>query len=191
MQFILNSLHSSSSPTVSSSSPLPTSSSQKNGIAHDKSCTCVIHKTFYGKLQSTVTCGECKNITTAVDPFMDLSLDLRLVAAGGKKRKLNGNGSSNKNGKENGANGKNGKDGDGGKDGEEGMKLEECLRRFTHEEKLEKDEYTCQKCRKGAYATKQLSVRRLPPVLSVHLKVGFFSSSLLLLSGSPRRHFAL
>lgn len=140
MQFILNSLH---------------STNNGNTLAtEDRNCDCIIHKTFYGMLQSTVTCDECKNKTNAVDPFMDLSLDLRTVVQA-KKRKLNGvtNGAAVD---------------------EVGMKLEECLRRFTNEEKLAREEYTCHKCAKQRDATKQLSVKRLPPVLSIHLKVCHF-----------------
>jgi ubiquitin carboxyl-terminal hydrolase 22/27/51 len=131
MQFILNSLHSA------------------NGGSTDGDCSCIIHKTFYGKLSSTVTCDKCKNITTAQDPFMDLSLDLRHQA---KKRKLNGEA---KNTAEEG----------------DSMLLQECLRRFTNVEHLAAAEYTCQKCDGPCDATKQLSVRSLPPVLSIHLKV--------------------
>jgi ubiquitin carboxyl-terminal hydrolase 22/27/51 len=87
---------------------------------------------------------------------MDLSLDLRIQS---KKRKLNGTA------KTNGANGKD----------DEGMRLEECLGRFTSDERLGKDEYTCHKCGKQRDATKQLSIKQLPPVLSIHLKVCFLT----------------
>jgi ubiquitin carboxyl-terminal hydrolase 22/27/51 len=84
---------------------------------------------------------------------MDLSLDLRIQS---KKRKLNGTA------KTNGAN---------AKEEEGGMRLEECLGRFTSDERLGKDDYTCHKCGKQRDATKQLSIKQLPPVLSIHLKV--------------------
>jgi ubiquitin carboxyl-terminal hydrolase 22/27/51 len=54
------------------------------------------------------------------------------------------------------------------------MRLEECLARFTHEEKLAKEDYRCVKCERQRDAVKQLSVRKCPPVLVVHLKVCFF-----------------
>ncbi|TID14084.1 ubiquitin carboxyl-terminal hydrolase 2 [Venturia nashicola] len=138
MQFILNSLHTSSLSTVTSSD-------------HDRDCDCIIHRTFYGKLQSIVTCDECKNKTNTPEPFMDLSLDLRMQS---KKRKLNGIA------KTNGVNGKE----------DEGLRLEECLARFTGDERLGKDDYMCHKCGKQRDATKQLSIKQLPPVLSIHLK---------------------
>lgn len=40
-------------------------------------CSCVIHKTFAGVLQSDVTCLNCANVTSAFDPILDISLDLR------------------------------------------------------------------------------------------------------------------
>ena len=80
---------------------------------------------------------------------MDLSLDLRIQA---KKRKLNGEA---KQAAEEGDN----------------MLLQECLRRFTSVERLAAAEYTCQRCDGPCDATKQLSVKSLPPVLSIHLKV--------------------
>jgi ubiquitin carboxyl-terminal hydrolase 22/27/51 len=143
MQFMLNSLHTTNVPTTDSSTDSP-----------DRNCDCIIHSTFCGKLASTVTCDECKNKTITIEPFMDLSLDLRIAVQ--KKRKLNGAIKEKES-----------------KDDEGEMKLEECLRRFTFVEKLAREEYTCRKCEKQRDATKQLSVKRLPPVLSIHLKVCF------------------
>ena len=129
MQFILNALHTT------------------NGGSHDESdCKCIVHQTFYGKLSSTVTCDNCRNITTALDPYMDLSLDVRNQA---KKRKT-----------------------DGGAKEEVVLDLKDCLDRFTGREKLAAADYTCQNCEGGQNAIKQLSIQQLPPVLSVHLKVG-------------------
>lgn len=41
------------------------------------SCNCIIHSTFQGFLQSDVKCERCGNVTTAVDPMLDISLELR------------------------------------------------------------------------------------------------------------------
>ncbi|OCK99419.1 ubiquitin carboxyl-terminal hydrolase-like protein 22 [Cenococcum geophilum 1.58] len=131
MQFVLNTLH------------LENGGSSSDSNSSD--CNCIIHQTFYGKLQSTVTCDKCRNVTTALDPVMDLSLDLRSQA---KKRKL---------------------DGEAAKDAV--IDLRDCLERFTAREKLAAAEYTCQNCDSTQQnATKQLSIKRLPPVLPIHLK---------------------
>ncbi|KAJ9647158.1 hypothetical protein H2199_002144 [Coniosporium tulheliwenetii] len=133
MQFILHALHSENGGTSETSASSP-------------SCPCIIHQTFYGHLTSTVTCDKCHNITTAIDPIMDLSLDLRSQA---KRRKLDA--------------------ADPTKSAD--IELKECLDRFTAREKLPAADYTCQKCEGGQHAaTKQLSVKTLPPVLCIHLK---------------------
>jgi Ubiquitin carboxyl-terminal hydrolase len=41
------------------------------------SCNCIIHQVFGGVLQSEVTCMKCGNVTTAMDPILDLSLDIQ------------------------------------------------------------------------------------------------------------------
>jgi ubiquitin carboxyl-terminal hydrolase 22/27/51 len=156
LQFILNSLHSTYKPGLPEGESDDTDES-----VHDGECDCIIHKTFYGKLQSTVTCNECKNKTTALDPFMDLSLDLKAQV---KKRKKDKNAHTN------------GENGDAitvasAHDEPPPMKLEECLARFTGEEKLAKEDYRCVKCERQRDAVKQLSLRKCPPVLVVHLKV--------------------
>ncbi|KAF2427681.1 cysteine proteinase [Tothia fuscella] len=155
MQFMLNSLHTTNLPS-SGDSPNPSTTSSSNT---GEDCTCIIHSTFGGKLASTVTCSDCKNKTVTIEEFLDLSLDLRNAVA--KKRKLNGSL------KEKDKNDKGEKNGDAP---DEGMKLDECLRRFTAEESLAKEGYTCRKCGGARDAVKQLSLKRLPPVLSIHLK---------------------
>jgi ubiquitin carboxyl-terminal hydrolase 22/27/51 len=39
-------------------------------------CSCIIDRIFTGGLQSDVTCTQCRNVSTTVDPFWDISLDL-------------------------------------------------------------------------------------------------------------------
>ncbi|KAF2623363.1 ubiquitin carboxyl-terminal hydrolase-like protein 22 [Macroventuria anomochaeta] len=127
MQFFLNTLHLTN-----------------GGSADSEDCKCVVHQTFYGKLSSTVTCDKCHNTTTALDPYMDLSLDIRHQ---GKKRKINAE-----------------------KGEDAALDLRDCLERFTAKEKLESAQYTCRNCDSPQNAIKQLSIKRLPPVLSIHLK---------------------
>ncbi|KAG0313453.1 hypothetical protein BGZ99_008859 [Dissophora globulifera] len=114
-------------------------------------CNCVIHKTFAGVLQSDVTCLNCANVTSAFDPILDISLDLRPTRR--SKSGLN---------KVRGMN-------DEKNDGPNS--LADCLDRYTHPEKLGTNEYNCGKCGKtGQEATKQLSMKVIPPVLSFQLK---------------------
>jgi ubiquitin carboxyl-terminal hydrolase 22/27/51 len=120
----------------------------QNGGSSEIDCTCIIHQTFYGKLSSTVTCDMCKNTTTVLDPYMDLSLDVRSQP---KRRKLDA-------GAQNSIE-------------DNPLHLRDCLERFTSREKLGSEEYTCQNCQKEHPATKQLSIKHLPPVLPIHLKV--------------------
>lgn len=39
-------------------------------------CTCPIHRIFSGSLKNVVTCLDCKKERVAVDPLMDISLDI-------------------------------------------------------------------------------------------------------------------
>jgi ubiquitin carboxyl-terminal hydrolase 22/27/51 len=127
MQFMLNTLH-----------------LQNGGSADAEDCDCIVHQTFYGRLSSTVTCDNCRNTTTALDPYMDLSLDIRNLP---KRKKSEAASADNQ------------------------IALQSCLDRFTGREKLGAAEYTCQTCDGGQNATKQLSIKQLPPVLPIHLKV--------------------
>ncbi|KAF8813509.1 cysteine proteinase [Phlegmacium glaucopus] len=102
------------------------------------SCNCIIHSTFAGQLQSDVKCERCHNVTSTVDPMLDISLELKGKA---------GDIASAEN------------------------TLGACLRRFTQPEKLGPKEYSCGKCGKAAHeASKRLSIRKLPPVLSFQFK---------------------
>ncbi|TFK22778.1 cysteine proteinase [Coprinopsis marcescibilis] len=102
------------------------------------SCNCIIHNTFGGQLQSDVRCERCGNTTTAIDPILDISLELKTK---------------------------------GGDLASAENTLAACLRRFTLPEKLGVKEYTCTKCTKIAHeASKRMSIRQLPPVLSFQFK---------------------
>lgn len=39
-------------------------------------CNCIIDQIFTGRLQSDVVCQLCKGVSTTIDPFWDISLDL-------------------------------------------------------------------------------------------------------------------
>ena len=42
-------------------------------------CHCIIDKIFTGGLQSDVICSYCNYVSTKVDPFWDISLEIRLT----------------------------------------------------------------------------------------------------------------
>ncbi|KAF8689134.1 peptidase C19 family, partial [Rhizoctonia solani] len=97
-------------------------------------CTCLVHSTFAGLLQSDVQCGHCENVTSRSEIMLDISLELKPTAQNV-----------------------------GTEDTE--MTLLSCLKRFTQPEKTT---YKCDKCEKSSNdATKQFSIRKLPPVLSI------------------------
>lgn len=140
--FILNSLHEANIEDDEKST----------STKHNKECPCIVHQTFGGLLQSTVTCLTCKNTTTALDPFMDLSLDVKTAGVNVKKKKLaliNGTQTIKE---------------------PLPVDLTECLERYTHAETLSSDSYNCRKCNHAREAKKKLSLSRLPPVIPIHLK---------------------
>ncbi|OBZ81870.1 Ubiquitin carboxyl-terminal hydrolase 22 [Choanephora cucurbitarum] len=133
-------------------------------------CECIIHKTFAGLLQSNVTCLRCRNVTTTCDPMLDISLGLRPVEkkkstkAGHDSRLLSGHQATDKNGRRSSHD-------DPARANKQGNTLLDCLDRYTQPEKLGPNEYSCSKCGNTFQeATKQLSIKRIPPVLSIQLK---------------------
>ncbi|KAI6355314.1 hypothetical protein MCOR25_008248 [Pyricularia grisea] len=109
-------------------------------------CDCIIHQTYYGKLQSNTTCQGCGSVTNQVQSFLDLSLGLDSTQ---KKKKLAGTKS------------------EGGSKGAS-LSLQDCL----EEEyvKSDKCEYRCNKCNSTQQARRNTSLKRLPNVLSIQLK---------------------
>ncbi|KAB8079422.1 ubiquitin carboxyl-terminal hydrolase [Aspergillus leporis] len=111
---------------------------------HEKGCPCFFHRTFYGKLRSSVTCDKCGNVTRTEDPMVDLSLDVQVQA---KKRAMGGAGASST------------------------PTLSGCLESFTSPEKLLAGVYNCSGCGGSAQkATKQLRIKKLPAILCMQLK---------------------
>ncbi|KAG4303961.1 hypothetical protein PORY_002614 [Pneumocystis oryctolagi] len=115
-----------------------------SGSKIDLTCNCVAHKTFSGILQSDVTCSSCGNITSTMDPIMDVSLELKIKCTVGAESSSSEHlvGS-----------------------------LQECLQRFTSPEKLSNNEYKCSKCLSiSEKAMKQLRFKRIPLVICFQLK---------------------
>ena len=71
------------SVSLTSSSPVTGGSSDCTSparhVAHtpNNSCACLVHRAFAGELRSDLTCVSCGNTSTAVDPILDVSLDLK------------------------------------------------------------------------------------------------------------------
>ncbi|KAG2418063.1 hypothetical protein HFD88_001163 [Aspergillus terreus] len=119
-------------------------STDEHEESHDKSCPCFFHKTFYGKLRSSVTCDKCGNVTRTDDPMIDLSLDVQVQA---KKRAMGGGGPSAP------------------------PTLSGCLDSFTSSERLMAGVYNCSGCGGTPQkATKQLRIKKLPAILCMQLK---------------------
>ncbi|KAK8091650.1 ubiquitin carboxyl-terminal hydrolase [Apiospora hydei] len=105
----------------------------ENGSEH--SCDCVIHQSFYGKLQRSTTCQNCGGVTNAVESFLDLSLGLDTLAQ--KRGKKASKGVS--------------------------LSLQECL--DEEYIKSDKCEYRCRNCESMQQARRDNSIKLLPNVL--------------------------
>jgi len=114
-------------------------------------CDCIVDTIFTGKLQSDVVCQACRNVSTTIDPFWDISLDLPA------------------------------NNGFGGKGGQKAaaaaaasgptLSLQDCLKRFTKPEHLGSSaKIKCTSCKSYQESTKQLTMKKLPIVASFHLK---------------------
>ncbi|KAF8389254.1 hypothetical protein HHK36_025947 [Tetracentron sinense] len=116
----------------------------------DGDCHCIAHKVFSGLLRSDVTCITCGFTSTTCDPCVDLSLDLgpsngsSTVVADKSRKPSKNTGVST---------------------------LVGCLDLFTRPERLGSDQKLyCPHCRERRDSLKQMSIRRLPLVLCLHIK---------------------
>lgn len=118
-------------------------------IGSEHTCNCIIHQTYYGKLQTSTTCQNCGGVTNQAQSFLDLSVPLEnLTQKRGKKNLANGDGPARS---------------------QTSVTLQECL----DEEYIKSDkcEYRCQNCNSVQQARRQTSIKKLPNVLSIQLKV--------------------
>ncbi|XP_062098015.1 ubiquitin C-terminal hydrolase 22 [Humulus lupulus] len=115
-----------------------------------RDCKCIAHKAFSGLLRSDVTCMACGFTSTTYDPCVDISLNLDATSysaatVANMPDKPNEISSSSS--------------------------LLGCLDLYTRPEKLGSDQKLyCEKCRERKDSLKQLSIRRLPLVLCLHIK---------------------
>ncbi|TSK87591.1 Ubiquitin carboxyl-terminal hydrolase 22 [Bagarius yarrelli] len=118
-------------------------------------CNCIIDQIFTGGLQSDVTCQVCHGVSTTIDPFWDISLDLPgsstpfwPLSPGGDSAVVNGEGHMTGS-----------------------TTLTDCLRRFTRPEHLGSSaKIKCGGCHSYQESTKQLTMKKLPVVACFHLK---------------------
>ncbi|KAM3498759.1 hypothetical protein MY10362_007940 [Beauveria mimosiformis] len=114
---------------------------KKPEIGSEHSCNCIIHQTFYGKMQTTTTCQNCNSSSNTVQSFLDLSVGLDSLAQ--RRNKKAGQKPPN-------------------------LSLADCL--DEEYIKSDKCEYRCHNCASTQQARRYTSVKRLPNVLSIQLK---------------------
>ncbi|KAF2287289.1 hypothetical protein GH714_039548 [Hevea brasiliensis] len=113
-------------------------------------CQCIAHRVFSGLLRSDVTCMACGSTSTTYDPCLDISLNMDTsnfssidVANKSVTPKENSGICT----------------------------LSACLDLFSRPEKLGSDQKLyCQNCQEKQDSFKQMSISRLPLVLSLHIK---------------------
>ncbi|PON68359.1 Ubiquitinyl hydrolase [Parasponia andersonii] len=122
----------------------------RNKKRENGDCQCIAHRVFSGMLRSDVTCMTCGFTSTTYDPCVDISLNLETSnysAANVANKPVKPN------------------------EGSCTSSLLGCLDLFTRPEKLGSDQKLyCEKCRERQDSSKQLSIRRLPLVLCLHIK---------------------
>ncbi|VDD87930.1 unnamed protein product [Enterobius vermicularis] len=112
-----------------------------SSLTAPSSCNCIIDWIFTGKLQSDLTCSSCGRVSTTVDPFWDISLDV------GSESLRNSTSSDSE------------------------VSLEDCLRRYVRPEQLgSAAKIKCSQCGTYEESTKQLTLQTLPLVACFHLK---------------------
>ena len=139
-----------------------------NLLQNSHLCNCIVHLTFQGLLQSELRCHKCNYASVTSDPFLDISLDVGYSNVGSSnmtKFTTNGSGSNISN-NNNGSGNKNGKNNNIAH--VDPQSLDDCLERYT---KPEHSDWKCTNCSEAHQSTKQLSFKRLPPVLVFQIKV--------------------
>ncbi|KAD3641552.1 hypothetical protein E3N88_30776 [Mikania micrantha] len=119
----------------------------RNTNKDNRDCHCVVHRAFSGLLRSDVTCTTCGFTSSTYDPCVDISLDFNTKVdriSPNKPQKSTDPGVST---------------------------LTSCLDLFTKPEKLGSDQKLyCQNCQERHESVKQMSIKRLPLVLCLHVK---------------------
>lgn len=112
----------------------------------NEDCQCIAHRVFYGLLRSDVTCLTCGLTSTTYDPCVDISLNLDINVSSTENKRNEDDGTCT-------------------------TTLLGCLDMFTRPEKLGSDQKLyCQNCKEMQNSSKQMSIKKLPLVLSLHVK---------------------
>uniref|UniRef100_A0A0B7A1L4 Ubiquitin carboxyl-terminal hydrolase n=2 Tax=Arion vulgaris TaxID=1028688 RepID=A0A0B7A1L4_9EUPU len=156
---------------------------EMNGVSDSNphQCTCIIDKIFTGRLQSDVTCKQCNNVSTTIDPIWDISLDLgpgyihslpvlpTTATAAQNRNTVPSSTSQSTSSTELSHSPTPGFTNSPGN--YEPTSLVECLKRFTKTEHLGNSaKIKCSKCHSYQESTKQLTMKKLPIVACFHLK---------------------
>ncbi|KAK7475420.1 hypothetical protein BaRGS_00033370 [Batillaria attramentaria] len=162
-----------------------------NGISYSNShhCSCIIDQIFTGGLQSDVTCKECNNVSTTIDPIWDISLDLgpgpgttaatsvasaatvTTATVGDPVGAVLGVASSAASDTSSVANLSPASGYTNSPSNSEPTSLIECLKRFTRPEHLGNSaKIKCSNCHSYQESTKQLTMKKSPIVACFHLK---------------------
>eukprot|EP01087_Luapelamoeba_hula_P014401 TRINITY_DN4208_c2_g1_i6.p1 TRINITY_DN4208_c2_g1~~TRINITY_DN4208_c2_g1_i6.p1 ORF type:complete len:1301 (+),score=270.41 TRINITY_DN4208_c2_g1_i6:201-4103(+) len=147
--FLLDRLHDelkdanlSSSPAASNTTSTASSPHRNRGSEQPS----IISQTFQGQLRSQVTCASCGKISSRVEPFFDLSLDIPVQHSCPSYVRRTRN-----------------------KTPPPTCHITDCLDSYTSPENLD-DAYHCEFCNTKQEATKTLSIEVLPNVLCLVLK---------------------
>ena len=79
-QFLIHQIHKNdtkSSRYIKNKESTPAFENGGSGRVNSQNCDCVIHKTFSGTLDSTLTCTVCGEERTIEDPMLDVSLEIQ------------------------------------------------------------------------------------------------------------------
>lgn len=131
--------------------------------SRNQPCRCIIDQIFTGGWQSDVECQVCRGVSTTIDPFWDISLDLPGSTSSPwhcmspPHQPLTGTESTSAAPPLSSSN--------------RPMSLKDCLNRFTRPEHLGSSaKIECNQCHSYQESTKQLTLNKLPIVCCFHLK---------------------
>lgn len=137
----------------------PRSNTPTNRALWDPPMT-MIDRIFTGRLQSDVICNRCGNVSTSVDPFSDISLDIetRSCTSSNHGSTTNTNHHSSSSDRDH-------------NDPLKSYTLLQCLNEFTKKEELGPAcKIDCDNCERQQESTKQMSINRIPIVVCLHFK---------------------